>query len=93
MQTAVIEYARAMCGLAGADSRSSTRRRLTGDLQTARPYGVEEMGGTMSLGALSVPIAPTHYARNLRYRGEVSERHRHRYEFNPEFRETLNAPG
>ncbi|MCA1594010.1 MAG: CTP synthase [Acidobacteria bacterium] len=95
MQTAVIEYARAMCGLAGADSTEF-------DAETPYPVifklrdlvGVEEMGGTMRLGAWACLLAHGSLAREV-YGGspEISERHRHRYEFNPEFRETLKREG
>jgi len=95
MQTAVIEYARSMCGLAGADST---------EFDPATPYpvifklrdlvGVEEMGGTMRLGAYPCNLATDSLAREV-YGGaaEIAERHRHRYEFNPEFRETLERAG
>jgi CTP synthase len=95
MQTAVIEYARTMCGLVGADSTEF-------DPTTSHPVifklrdlvGVEEMGGTMRLGAWPCRLAEGSLAREV-YGGsaEVSERHRHRYEFNPEFRETLERAG
>ncbi len=95
MQTAVIEYARSMCGLVGADSTEF-------DAETTYPVifklrdlvGVEELGGTMRLGAWDCLLAPDTLAREV-YHGspEISERHRHRYEFNPEFRETLERAG
>jgi CTP synthase len=95
MQTAVIEYARTVCGLAGADSTEF-------DSETPYPVifklrdlvGVEEMGGTMRLGAWQCRLAPGSLAREV-YGGveEISERHRHRYEFNPEFREPLERAG
>jgi CTP synthase len=95
MQTAVIEYARAVCGLAGADSTEF-------DPETPYPVifklrdlvGVEEMGGTMRLGAWQCRLAPGSLAREV-YGGadETAERHRHRYEFNPEFREQLERAG
>jgi CTP synthase len=95
MQTAVIEYARTVCGLAGADSTEF-------DPETPYPVifklrdliGVEEMGGTMRLGAWQCRLAPGSLAREV-YGGaeEISERHRHRYEFNPEFREQLERAG
>ena len=95
MQTAVIEYARAVCGLSGADSTEF-------DPETPFPVifklrdlvGVEEMGGTMRLGAWQCLLAPGSLAREI-YGGaeEISERHRHRYEFNPEFREQLERAG
>jgi CTP synthase len=95
MQTAVIEYARAVCGLAGADSTEF-------DAETPHPVifklrdlvGVEELGGTMRLGAWTCRLAEGSLAREVYGgRADVSERHRHRYEFNPEFRAQLEAAG
>jgi CTP synthase len=95
MQTACIEYARNMCGLKDADST---------EFDTATPYAVifklrdlvdvEEYGGTMRRGAWACELAEDSLAREA-YGGasEISERHRHRYEFNPEFRETLERAG
>src|SRR5687767_1052916 len=95
MQTAVIEYARAVCGLSGADSTEF-------DAETPHPVifklrdlvDVEELGGTMRLGAWTCRLAEGSLAREV-YGGAatISERHRHRYEFNPEFREQLEAAG
>src|SRR3712207_3052805 len=95
MQTAVIEYARSVLGLSGADSTEF-------DPETPYPVifklrdlvGVEEMGGTMRLGAWECQLATASLAREV-YGGapEMSERHRHRYEFNPEFRESLERAG
>jgi CTP synthase len=95
MQTAVIEYARSVCGLSGADSTEF-------DADTPYPVifklrdlvDVEEMGGTMRLGAWPCRLAVDSLAREV-YKGQesISERHRHRYEFNPEFRETLERAG
>ncbi|HKG80447.1 MAG TPA: CTP synthase, partial [Pyrinomonadaceae bacterium] len=88
MQTACIEYARNVCELKDADSTEF-------DLETPHPVifklrdlvGVEELGGTMRLGAWPCRLAPGSLVQEV-YRGaeEISERHRHRYEFNPEFR-------
>jgi CTP synthase len=95
MQTAVIEYARSVCGLAGADSTEF-------DADTPHPVifklrdlvDVEELGGTMRLGAWTCRLAEGSLAREVYgARAEMSERHRHRYEFNPEFREQLEAAG
>jgi CTP synthase len=95
MQTAVIEYTRAVCGLAGADSTefdSETSHAVIFKLRDL--VGVEEMGGTMRLGAWECRLAEGSLAREV-YGGrdEISERHRHRYEFNPEFREQLEQAG
>jgi CTP synthase len=95
MQTACIEYARNVCGLKDADSTEF-------DVNTPYPIifklrdlvDVEELGGTMRLGAWPCRLAEGSLAREI-YDGaeEIGERHRHRYEFNPEFRETLSHAG
>jgi len=95
MQTAVIEYARAVCGLAGADSTEF-------DADTPHPVifklrdlvDVEELGGTMRLGAWTCRLAEGSLAQEVYGgAGEISERHRHRYEFNPEYRKQLEEAG
>jgi CTP synthase len=95
MQTACIEYARNVCELKDADSTEF-------DLETPHPVifklrdlvDVEEFGGTMRLGAWSCRLAPDSLVRDV-YGGaeEISERHRHRYEFNPEYRQRLEQAG
>jgi CTP synthase len=95
MQTACIEYARNVCELKDADSTEF-------DLETPHPVifklrdlvDVEELGGTMRLGAWPCRLTPGSLARDV-YRGaeEISERHRHRYEFNPEYRARLEKEG
>src|SRR2546423_598932 len=95
MQTACIEYARNVCGLKDADSTEF-------DVNTPYPIifklrdlvDVEELGGTMRLGAWPCRLAEGTLAREIyEDEAEISERHRHRYEFNPEFRETLERAG
>ena len=95
MQTACIEFARNECGLKDADST---------EFDTETPYpiifklrdlvDVEELGGTMRLGAWLCNLAEGSLVREA-YGGaeQISERHRHRYEFNPEFRSTLEQAG
>jgi CTP synthase len=95
MQTACIEYARSMCGLKDADSTefdSSTPYPVIFKLRDL--VDVEELGGTMRLGAWPCRLSAGTLAREV-YGGaaEISERHRHRYEFNPEFRDTLERAG
>jgi CTP synthase len=95
MQTACIEYARNVCELKDADSTEF-------DLETPHPIifklrdlvGVEELGGTMRLGAWPCRLEPGSLVQEV-YGGvdEISERHRHRYEFNPEFRQKLEREG
>ena len=95
MQTACIEYARNVCELKDADSTEF-------DLETPHPVifklrdlvDVEELGGTMRLGAWPCRLAPGSLVQEV-YGGvdEISERHRHRYEFNPEYRQQLEREG
>jgi CTP synthase len=95
MQTACIEYARNVCGLKDADSTEF-------DANTPYPIifklrdlvDVEELGGTMRLGAWPCRLSDGTLAREVYAQAEeINERHRHRYEFNPEFRETLERAG
>ena len=94
MQTAVIEFARNACGLAGADSSEfdpATPHRVIYKLRELR--GVDELGGTMRLGAWPCRLTPGSFAQQAYGATEISERHRHRYEFNREYEETLVARG
>ncbi len=94
MQTACIEYARNVCGLKDANS---------GEFDPATPYriiyklreltGVEEMGGTMRLGAWDCVLEPDSLAARAYGQTEISERHRHRYEFNREYEAVLTGGG
>jgi CTP synthase len=95
MQTACIEYARNECGLKDADSTEFNADTPYPVIFKLRDLvDVEELGGTMRLGAWPCNLAPDSLVREV-YSGavEISERHRHRYEFNPEFRETLERSG
>jgi len=94
MQCAVIEFARNVCGLSEADSTEfnpSTPHRVIYKLREL--LGVEELGGTMRLGAWSCKLQPESFAARAYGQTEISERHRHRYEFNREYEETLTANG
>ncbi len=94
MQTACIEYARNVCGLADANSSEfdqATPHRVIYKLRELR--GVEELGGTMRLGAWPCKIEPGTLAYQVYGQTEISERHRHRYEFNREYEETMVAAG
>ncbi len=94
MQTACIEFARNVCGLADANSSEfdpATPHRVIYKLRELR--GVEELGGTMRLGAWTCKIEPGTLAHRIYGQTEISERHRHRYEFNREYEETLTAGG
>jgi CTP synthase len=94
MQTACVEFARDMCGLAEANSSEfdpATPHRVIYKLRELR--GVEELGGTMRLGAWPCRIEPGTLAHKIYGKLEISERHRHRYEFNREYEEMLTAAG
>ncbi len=94
MQVAVIEYARSVAGLSGANSA---------EINPSTPYPVidllpdqkdiEDMGGTMRLGLYPCKLKPGSLAA-AEYNDElVYERHRHRYEFNNEYRERIESAG
>ncbi|MGH9377180.1 MAG: CTP synthase [Terriglobia bacterium] len=94
MQCAVIEFARNVCGLKGADSSEfdpATSHRVIYKLRELR--GVDDLGGTMRLGAWTARLKPGSFAHQAYGTVEISERHRHRYEFNREYEETLVANG
>ena len=94
MQIAVIEFARHVLGWADAHSTEMAP-------QTAHPVidlmpdqvGVSSKGGTMRLGQYPCVLAADSRARALYGQSEISERHRHRYEFNNDFRERITAAG
>lgn len=94
MQTMVIEFARNVCGLTDADStefNAGTPHRVIYKLRELK--GVDELGGTMRLGAYPCHLAESSFARSAYGTADISERHRHRYEFNREFESQLTARG
>jgi CTP synthase len=94
MQCAVIEFARNLCGLTDADSSEfdpSTPHRVIYKLRELR--GIDELGGTMRLGSWTARLKPGSFAHQAYGQLEISERHRHRYEFNREFEEILISKG
>jgi CTP synthase len=94
MQVAVIEYARHQANLQGAHSS---------EIDAATPYPVidllpeqkdiEDKGGTMRLGAYACKLIPGTWSAAAYQDTWVTERHRHRYEFNNNYRETLQSAG
>jgi len=94
MQCAVIEFARNVCGLADADT---TENRP----ECAHPViclmeeqkTVTEMGATMRLGGWPCVLAEGSTARAAYGAEQIRERHRHRYEFNNEYRDLFTARG
>ncbi|WP_456342198.1 CTP synthase [Thermovibrio sp.] len=94
MQCAVIEFARNVAGLEGAHSAefSKTTPYPVIDLMEEQK-GVKEKGGTMRLGAYPCVLKEGTFSHKAYGVKEISERHRHRYEFNNAFRETLEKAG
>jgi len=93
-QWAVTEYARNVCGLEDASSTEvdeDASHKIIYKLQDL--LGVEEMGGTMRLGAYACRLTPGSRAAQIYGAQEVSERHRHRYEFNKAYEATLAEKG
>ena len=93
-QWAVVEYARNVCGLKGADStevNESAEDRVIYKLQDL--LGVEDMGGTMRLGSYACELDEGSLAHSVYGAREIRERHRHRYEFNQEYMARLEAAG
>jgi len=94
MQIMVIEYARHVLGLIGANSTEF-------NVQTPHPVismlseqlGIEELGGTMRLGGYPCALVPGTKAAAAYGVPEVVERHRHRYEVNNKYREQFAAAG
>jgi len=94
-QWAAVEYARHVCGLADADSTECAPDTKTNVIYKLRELrGIDELGGTMRLGAWICKLTPGSLASSI-YGGatEISERHRHRYEFNREYEAVLTGAG
>ena len=93
-QWAVAEFARNVCGLSGASSTEvdpDTPHRVIYKLQEL--LGVEDMGGTMRLGSYPCRLKPGSRAARIYGAEEIRERHRHRYEFNRAYEDTLVMNG
>ncbi|MEP7214470.1 MAG: CTP synthase [Acidobacteriota bacterium] len=95
MQTACIEFARSVCGLRDADSTEFNEETPFPIIFKLRDLvNVEELGGTMRLGNWQCKLKEGSIARDIYDNAEeIGERHRHRYEFNPEFRSVLEKEG
>jgi CTP synthase len=94
MQLAVIEYARNVCGIKAASSTEFLKDcpEPVIDLMPDQ-RGVRDKGGTMRLGAYPCVLAPGSRVVELYGQEKISERHRHRYEFNNDYREKLSSAG
>lgn len=93
MQCAVIEFARNVCSLDAHSSEfdPSSSHRVIYKLREL--LGIGEMGGTMRLGAYPCVLEKDSLAQRIYEETEISERHRHRYEFNREYEEILASYG
>ncbi len=94
MQTALIEYARNVAGLADADStefNAETPHKIFVMLHDLK--GITNMGGTMRLGAYPCDLTPGSLAAKIYGSDKISERHRHRYEFNRDYEAQLMELG
>jgi CTP synthase len=89
----VIEYARHVCGLNKATSRefSNTGEFVIDLMEDQRR--VERLGGSMRLGSYECKLSPKTLAHEVYGVGEISERHRHRYELNNHYRKILTDHG
>jgi CTP synthase len=95
MQTACIEFARNVCDLKDADSTEFSEETESPVIFKLRDLvDVEELGGTMRLGAWDCNIVGGTLASEIYHDAEmISERHRHRFEFNPAYRDKLEQGG
>ena len=94
MQCATIEFARNVAGLKDAHSTefdAKTPHRIFFLWRELQPG--HELGGTMRLGAYACRLKKNSFAYRAYRKTLISERHRHRYEFNPEYQERLEAAG
>jgi CTP synthase len=86
LQTAIVEFARNVCGLVGAHSTEFVPQPSYKVIYKMRELvGVDQMGGTMRLGRYPCQLKPGSLAWEVYGADEVWERHRHRYEVNPEY--------
>ncbi|MCP3982574.1 MAG: CTP synthase [bacterium] len=94
LQCAVIEAARNLCGMKGADSTEFNEAAENNVIYKLRDLlGVEEMGGTMRLGAYPTVLEEDSFAHRAYGEIDISERHRHRYEVNQKYLDRLKAAG
>ncbi len=104
MQVAVIEYARTVCGLEDAHSTEFNHAthspiialitewtNLDGEVEERNSNS--DLGGTMRLGAQQAHLEAGSRVRELYGKEVITERHRHRYEFNNRYRETVTTAG
>lgn len=94
MQIAVIEFARNVCGLKDADSRefNANSSHKVIDFLPDQHDNIDK-GGSLRLGAYPCHILKGSTMERCYGKQDISERHRHRYEFNNDYREVLSENG
>jgi CTP synthase len=93
-QWAAVEYARHVCGIADADSTECAPDTKSNVIYKLRDLlGVDDLGGTMRLGAYECRLKPGSRSHGLYGSDLINERHRHRYEFNCLFEKALTEKG
>ncbi len=94
LQCAVIETARNLAGMPQADSTEFNEKTPDRVIYKLRDLlGVDDMGGTMRLGAYPTDLTANSFAYQAYGTRSISERHRHRYEVNPEYLPQLKQAG
>ncbi len=97
MQLAAIEFARNVCGI-----RDATSREFVGEVKRGGNIVIDSMveqrgkvdkGGTMRLGAFQCRLQPKSLAVKIYKKNNISERHRHRYEFNNKYKDLFEKNG
>jgi CTP synthase len=93
-QWATVEYARNVCGIADADSTECSPDTANKVIYKLRDLlGVDDLGGTMRLGSYPCELKAGSRSRELYGADVITERHRHRYEFNCLYERTLTESG
>ena len=94
MQVATIEFARNVCGIVNANSTEFDRDSAEPVISLLEEQrGVRKKGASMRLGTWPTKIIQDTLAEKIYGATEVTERHRHRYEFNMKYRDRMNAKG
>ncbi|MCE2983946.1 MAG: CTP synthase [Parachlamydia sp.] len=94
MQVMAVEFARHALGLENANSTEfdpDTEHPIISMLNEQK--GVQELGGSMRLGAYTCDVKPETHAFKAYKKGQISERHRHRFEFNNAYKEAMEKKG
>lgn len=97
MQLAIIEFARNVCGLKNANTTENDKNTIYPVIdilaEQVEKLNKKNYGGSMRLGAYTAKLKKGTIIHSIYGKDEVSERHRHRYEVNPKFIETIEKHG